>query len=1357
VLAIQIAQLPAFTSLFGDPFSSGAIGTLQLVKDWTNVSNAGYTLSQLCYVVTGNDDPTRPLGPSELSILKTCKALADGLSNILTSYADPSSGTPVTADMVASAAGLIFDSTTTAVIQGVLNGSTTWTTYAPTGLNLTIPDSLSKVLAYVDSPATMTSVASASVTSTGILTTDEVSAAKALVSGANAAAWGQAIDRLLKQTVTWFQNTLAGVFSDPNGAMAVLLAGDVPASTPALPDPSDPTVPPPAPDPGTAPGKMLYFLTNFMPFLRATLEQQLVTDTMTSVSGLSTDLTQLLLNNILMVESSAGNANKISAMSALMGLLNEPPQTPTTGWTGYLVAPSTDSYTFIAGGDTQPASILLNSASIPFPHEQTDPVHQWSSDPVKLTAGSLMTLTDPSGPATQLKWQTTRVPASSIPSSALLPGYATDAMSAAFTALTKAGIVISGFNLSTDEVSYFQENKADFDGLDFNAITLPAWKRMSAYVNLRQSLQGANASLLVLFQWAVANSTSSSTVDVATLVNMIVGSTAWDPVPVASMIDPARFNLATPSAYRNEIALRKISEALTVFTNVGGGGGSSGAIDVPTLFAWAQPLAKFEVCWAVAAAIRKTIRSRYDVTTWEQAVQPLNNTLREDKKNALIAYLLVQDVLRSEGIVDADSLFDFFLIDVQMSSCLQTSRIKQAISTVQVFIQRCLLGLELDENGIPISVDAARWNWMSKFVLWQANRKVFLYPENWLVPSLRDDKSTFYTGMESSLMQKSVDSNAVTSAFKEYFYNVDLAANLLVRGLFLDTSNQTAVLHIISSSRHTPPEFYYRQLQFQTSPATQTWQPWEIMSVDIPSYTVEATTGSSSSAQGTVTSTGSYVTPVVWNGRIFVLYPTITKKTLPSTATSDTTTKMSDLGNQPPNHTTPAEYWYITMNISERRDGQWSPKQMSTEGVYEDISTIADPKTPQPLPSVNSYAFVPRCVGSGDSSTLSVDVMRQSGVAFVAVGRFDFVNGRIVRSTTAPPSLTVSGQLDFGANIVADVTSQQSGATTYQMGSWQASTATDSPDYYLAVPYVYYPGGLTSGVVQLAWEAGQAPESSGSSGTSGTLPMTNFYHGFVHQILARLSTTGLLSDVFSYYQYLDSSQFSDAYGGNPQTIYSELAQPYALYNWEPGLHALMELATQMNAQSQFDQALALCQYIFNPLLSSNITSDCWLFPPFKSIIAKDYLENFFNSLQPGQPDFSITQWRNHPFAPYVVARSRPVTFMKAVVMLYIQILIAYGDSYFRQNTLETVPLAIQCYVIASHIYGQPGQKIPKRGTTEALTYRTLSDRFDAFDDAVVDLELMFPFSNQIDTAYPVGFTGQLDTREFYHIYLNAAD
>ena len=84
------------------------------------------------------------------------------------------------------------------------------------------------------------------------------------------------------------------------------------------------------------------------------------------------------------------------------------------------------------------------------------------------------------------------------------------------------------------------------------------------------------------------------------------------------------------------------------------------------------------------------------------------------------------------------------------------------------------------------------------------------------------------------------------------------------------------------------------------------------------------------------------------------------------------------------------------------------------------------------------------------------------------------------------------------------------------------------------------------------------------------------------------------------------------------------------------------------------------------------------------------------------------------------------------------ILIAYGDYYFRQkqNMLEAMPMAIQCYILAAHICGPRGQKVPKRGKVQPQTYNSLLDKWDAFSNAMVELELVFPYSNQ--TPFPIG-------------------
>jgi hypothetical protein len=249
--------------------------------------------------------------------------------------------------------------------------------------------------------------------------------------------------------------------------------------------------------------------------------------------------------------------------------------------------------------------------------------------------------------------------------------------------------------------------------------------------------------------------------------------------------------------------------------------------------------------------------------------------------------------------------------------------------------------------------------------------------------------------------------------------------------------------------------------------------------------------------------------------------------------------------------------------------------------------------------------------------------------------------------------------------------------------------------------------------------------------------------------LSALNNDGV-DDLFAYFLngYLAGwFDITEAYGGadtlsNPLANCNELKHPYSLYNWEVGFHSPMQMANRLLKSQQFDQALKMCHYVFDPSAKAepNELKRFWRFPPFKEINAVNTLEKLFMQLAPNQrdnsPDAQINAWRDQPFQPHVIARSRPSAYMKWVVMKYIEILIEYGDYYFRQNTLETIPLAIQCYILASHLYGPRAQKIPKQGTIKPETYNSLLNKWDAFGNAMVELELAFPFSNQIQA--PIG-------------------
>ena len=146
---------------------------------------------------------------------------------------------------------------------------------------------------------------------------------------------------------------------------------------------------------------------------------------------------------------------------------------------------------------------------------------------------------------------------------------------------------------------------------------------------------------------------------------------------------------------------------------------------------------------------------------------------------------------------------------------------------------------------------------------------------------------------------------------------------------------------------------------------------------------------------------------------------------------------------------------------------------------------------------------------------------------------------------------------------------------------------------------------------------------------------------------------------------------------------------------------------------------------------------CWRFIPFQDTaisgvtsVGKD-LAGIGPKKAGVQTDTerNISDWKKSPFSPHAVARGRPVVYIKRFVLKYIETLIASGDEYFRQNSLESIPLTIQRYVEASHLFRPAPQQVPKLGKLAVKTYEGLELYIDEFSNAVVEIELDFPYTS----------------------------
>ncbi|WP_230181217.1 neuraminidase-like domain-containing protein [Aquabacterium sp. CECT 9606] len=325
---------------------------------------------------------------------------------------------------------------------------------------------------------------------------------------------------------------------------------------------------------------------------------------------------------------------------------------------------------------------------------------------------------------------------------------------------------------------------------------------------LRDAMPDGEASLARIF--AVAADGAASREQVLEQVHL---ATEWNLEDLAALLGPRGFNFpdadALKAAMQSEYVLKRLVECFAVMRRIGA--------TAQQCLAWSLA----DVNLTAAADIRRLARSRHTESGWAAVSKPLRDTLRERQRAALVAYLSGRDQLR-----DSIDLYDRYLIDVEMRPAAQTSRIKQACASVQSFVQRCLLNLEPDVP--PEAIDAEQWVWMKNYRVWEANRKVFLFPENWIEPELRDDKSEVFRQLESDLLQSDVNHEAGLEAFKAYAERLGDIARLTVVSMCDESADDgLRIVHLLGRDGSSPHRHYYRQWRIPPHSDAGYWTPWE--------------------------------------------------------------------------------------------------------------------------------------------------------------------------------------------------------------------------------------------------------------------------------------------------------------------------------------------------------------------------------------------------------------------------------------------------------------------------------------------------------------------------------------------------
>src|SRR3954463_5995251 len=136
------------------------------------------------------------------------------------------------------------------------------------------------------------------------------------------------------------------------------------------------------------------------------------------------------------------------------------------------------------------------------------------------------------------------------------------------------------------------------------------------------------------------------------------------------------------------------------------------------------------------------------------------------KRDSLLGYTIFQIHKTVPTITKPSDLYQYLLIDVEMTSCDSISFIAQGIGSLQLYLQRARMDQEPGVTELPIK--ETWWDWISGYRLWEANRKIFLYPENYIDPSLRKGASNEFNTLKESLLQDNVTKDYASDVFDSY-------------------------------------------------------------------------------------------------------------------------------------------------------------------------------------------------------------------------------------------------------------------------------------------------------------------------------------------------------------------------------------------------------------------------------------------------------------------------------------------------------------------------------------------------------------------------------------------------------------
>lgn len=216
-------------------------------------------------------------------------------------------------------------------------------------------------------------------------------------------------------------------------------------------------------------------------------------------------------------------------------------------------------------------------------------------------------------------------------------------------------------------------------------------------------------------------------------------------------------------------------------------------------------------------------------THWPTIWNQLSGILAIHMRDTLLAMVLSQLNAKDPTIKIARDVYDFLLINVDMGPTTKNSYIKEALNAAQQYLQRCRLRMEPGVEDMT-NIKDVWWEWIMNYRVWEANREIFVYPENYLVPNLLSNPTPQFMALTQALQQSVVTKAYVKSSFNTYIEGFAVMADLKLVNAYRTQIDKKDTLYLLSRTKTVPYTFYYC-CQQENMP----WTSWEKINLTINS------------------------------------------------------------------------------------------------------------------------------------------------------------------------------------------------------------------------------------------------------------------------------------------------------------------------------------------------------------------------------------------------------------------------------------------------------------------------------------------------------------------------------------------